>query len=750
MTGVRRGSRLFRRSRVFSRAPAGAPGDCRRTARRYWALLSHVREVVARFDREMRLQEASPGLARLLPQGDRKPVGHRLEELGLPPERVRWWESRIAEVLRAGVPIVATQEYRTSDGSRLLDWTLLPVLGPGGEVESVFAIAADVTARRKAEQDYQRLFDEMSAGAALHNVIRDQGGEAIDFGFLAVNRAFEKLTGLPAGQVVGRTVRELFPNLDAAWVERLTRAATAPASATFEVFVQDVDRHLELTAFPAGQGQFACIFADVTERKMAEQRLTESEERYRTVFGAASDAMFLLDAETGRILDANGSAERLYGYTHQEFLALRNVDISAEPDKTFAALRQASRHAPLRRHRKKDGTVFPVEITASYYDARGTAMSLIGIRDISARVREQAAQEQARHARRLRAVGQLAGSVAHDLQGLLATIATHAELLGAQGAELEHASDDLFQIRIATERAASLARQLLAFARDQDASREVVAVNDAVASLTGMLAHVLGRSIQLELELHPDTGAILIDRTDLAQLVVTLAVHAKSCMPRGGRLVFRSRPSAQAPLPPEADKAVVLELFHSGNGMDSSSPGGDDGLTAVYALVDRAGGSVEVTGRPSSGTTFRLVLPRTPHGASDPSASRSSRDSGESKLVLVVEDDDMVRRNTVRMLIQGGYRVVEAASAQEALVRLLEPGEPFSLVLSDVVMPGMCGLELAGVLGATHPGMKLLFMSGYPQDASTLPAPLDPELNLLNKPFGREELLRKVHGLLSG
>jgi len=309
-------------------------------------------------------------------------VGRRITEIV--PDMERDLIDLHNEVAVSGTSI-QTDVY----SSPLDRWYHVNVYSPGpGEFVS---LSLDITGRKRTEEalqeseaKYRELFATMDEGFALHELVLDDGGAPVDYRFLAVNPAFEAMTGLAAGEIVGRTAMEVLPGLEPGWVERYGRVATTGEPASFESYSAPLDRWYVVHASSPGPGRFAT---------RAEEALRESEERYRQLFEMESDAIFLIDNETGRILEANEAASELYGFSREELRGLRNVDLSAEPESTRARTREGASEIPLRWHRKRDGSIFPVEIMARHFDWRGRRVHIAAIRDITQRRR---AEEQLR------------------------------------------------------------------------------------------------------------------------------------------------------------------------------------------------------------------------------------------------------------------------------------------------------------------------------------------------------------------
>jgi signal transduction histidine kinase/ActR/RegA family two-component response regulator len=371
---------------------------------------------------------------------------------------------------------------------------------------------------------------------------------------------------------------------------------------------------------------------------------------------------------------------------------------------------------------------------------------------------------QLRHSQKLEAVGQLAGGVAHDFNNLLTAIITCARLIEQDLPEGHPSRADAVEILEAGGRAGSLTRQLLAFSRRQQLAPEVLEVAATVRELTRMLRRLLGERVELVVICRAP-GTVLADPGQLEQVIVNLAVNARDAMPRGGRLtieVAEVAPEAlevgDQGLPP--GPLVVISVRDSGSGMTEEvqrrifepffttkeeGRGTGLGLSTVYGIVAQSGGAIRVRSAPGQGAEFRVYLPRHA-GLPEPAAARPAAAGGGREVVLVVEDDEVLRQLARRVLTAASYVVLDAPGAEQALALLGRHGGTIDLLLTDVVMPGEGGPRLAQRLGQAHPGLRVLFMSGYAPELGDYAVPAG--ATFLAKPFPPEELLAAVRRVL--
>jgi two-component system, cell cycle sensor histidine kinase and response regulator CckA len=507
-------------------------------------------------------------------------------------------------------------------------------------------------------------------------------------------------------------------------------------------------------------------------RTRAAEQLQSSEHKYRQLFEGNPAAMFVYDAETLRFLAVNEAAVHRYGYTREEFLGMTLMELrSAEEAErlrdVLAQYRGGTARATGLRHTRRDGGLIDVEVTFDDIEFEGRTARLAVVEDVTERHRLEG---QLRQAQKMEAVGQLAGGIAHDFNNLLTAIVGYATLLERTLPADATAREEAQEIIGAARRAGNLTHQLLAFSRKQVLRPTVVDVNVVIRDIERILHRVIGEHITLRTSLDPGLAPVLADPSQLDQVIMNLAVNARDAMPGGGRIMIET---ANVPLDgelaqvhPEARPGgyVLLAVSDTGTGLSPEAKahlfepffttkevgkGTGLGLATVYGIVRQSGGFVGVDSEPGRGTRFRIYLPRAETPVSEPvtspvAATTAARGAGT---VLVVEDEAGVRHLARDVLRRCGYRVLEAADGSEAL-RLVEQEGRIDLLLTDVVMPGMSGAELARKFRALRPEARVLYASGYADealDSHGLPAQGVP---YLQKPFEPDDLVRRVRELL--
>ena len=505
--------------------------------------------------------------------------------------------------------------------------------------------------------------------------------------------------------------------------------------------------------------------------------LRESEERSRTMFAAAPTAIMLFD-RTGKILSANRSAESLFGYSEQEMIGrlpttFRHPDDADHGDEAFGQLIRGERDSYRREASfvtKSGATVVAHLATALVRDADGKPAYVIGMAEDVTEQRQL--EEQLRQSQKLEAIGRLAGGVAHDFNNMLTAIGGYTALALEQAETGSTLRGDLDEIRKATDRAALLTRQLLAFSRKQVLMPELLNLNDVVLELEAMLRPLLGEDVTLTMQLDPGLGPIEADPGQLHQVVMNLVVNASDAMPNGGGITIAT---ANCDVGENDDSIepghyVTLAVRDTGEGIDEQTlrqifepffttkdagKGTGLGLATVYGIVKQTGGYVAVESELGIGSAFTIYLRRADGLVQQPVEPEPAPVVAEpvvvaataSTRVLVVEDEDVIRGLVDQVLRGEGYEVLLAADGDEAIA--LAGSNRVDVLLTDLTMPGIGGHELADRLRAGAPALKVLFMSGFAEGNDFSTSALPPATAFLEKPFTFTMLSERMRELVT-
>jgi PAS domain S-box-containing protein len=727
----------------------------------------------------------SPAVERISGYGPAEIVGRASFDIVVPEERERIG-GVLSELLdRPGA--TRTVEFRIEhrDGSRRWVQSTATNLLEDPDIRAVVANFRDVTDRhravdelRESEERYRRIVEGTSEGVAL----MDSEGR-ITF----ANGRLADMLRYPREELLGRLASEFGPPESRRELEeKLARGMRGESGAHERPFLRRDGSSvwLELDVSPLfdanGNAEGALgLFRDVSSRRRAE----EMRNRLAAIVESSDDAIIGLDLD-GTVTSWNRGAERLYqreaeAMIGQPVAVLTPPDLRGEQGELLARIRDGERvlHRETRRLRA-DGSTVEVALTIwPIHDSSGRIAGISKIaRNLTERRKAEAAvrrtEEQLRQAQKMEAVGSLAGGVAHDFNNLLSVILSYATMLSDSLTPGDPMRTDLEEIVKAGSRATDLTRQLLAFSRQQLLQPRVVDLNTIVANMQGMLRRVLGEHIELTMLMAQSLGKIFADPGQIEQVVMNLIVNARDAMPMGGKLTIET---ANAELDAEYAAShhgvtpghyVMLAVTDGGIGMEPAvkarifepffttkgvGKGTGLGLSTVLGIVQQTGGHVWVYSEPGSGTTFRVYLPRTDRTAEQaPMPARTAEAIRGAETVLLVEDEEQVRRTMQLILRRHGYNVLEAENGGDALLLCEQYPATIHLLLTDVVMPRMNGRHLAERLATVRPHMKVLYVSGYTENAIVRHGILDAGIQYLSKPITPDALLRRVREVLDG
>ena len=655
---------------------------------------------------------------------------------------------------------------------RLIGFTLLVI--------SLLCYAArlGVTEFRQAQSaNAVQMHSQGMESAADGISILDTQGEHV-----YANSAFARMMGFESAQtMMGKSWREIYDHRDIALLEDQVRESLAQSgkwSGQISIRRQDHSRiPIEMTITVMAQGGTVCVARDITRRLAAERARTETEIKYRALIEQVAAVSYIAELGVhGVWLYVSPQVETIFGYTPNEWLSQSDQwtqFIPAEDHPIIHAAEEACvsarRFQAEYRITRKDGQIIWVSDTAVVVPGSDNHPLMEGIIvDITER---KALENQLQQARRMEAVGRLAGGIAHDFNNLLTIIEGYVEMATNRSAAQPELRSDLQHIGDASERAGTLVRQLLAFSRKQVLKPKILDLNSIVLNLDKLLRRLLAETVEMKTIAGKDVGAVKADPSQIEQVIMNLVVNARDAMPNGGRILIETSnvelddTYAQDHATVRPGRYVMLAVTDTGIGMTSdtvahifepfyttkeSGRGTGLGLSTVYGIVKQSGGYIWVYSEPEKGTTFKVYLPRVEERVEVSSTEQipapAARDGKET--ILLVEDEPAVRELTRMVLSKRGYSVLEALNPADAERLAGSHGTEIHLLLTDVVMPGMSGHELAKRLTARHRNLRVLYMSGYTHNVIAEDGTLEEGLSFLQKPFTPQVLAQKVRETL--
>jgi len=616
------------------------------------------------------------------------------------------------------------------------------------------------------------------------------GVAGMDGFFKEVNPAFERVLGHSLDEIKKRPFLEfVHPEDRDATLAEMKKLEGGAVTLHFENRYRCKDgsyKWLQWTSTPdLKRGLLFAVARDVTQLKEQEERLRRAEEdlrhshgvlasRYKAVVRASGQLIYEWDTVTGAVSYSN--AEVTLGYALEDMAGgiAHWIDLIHPEDRSRfkaeidSATRSKQSFTLEYRVRNRDGSYLHVLDRGYFVTAEGgNPNRFVGfVADVSDRKR---LEEQLRQAQKMEAVGALAGGVAHDFNNLLTVIVGYSELQIARLADGDPLRKDLLEIKKAADRAAALTRQLLAFSRKQVLQPRVIDLNETVAEMEKMLRRLVRADIEFVLALEPSLERVEVDPTQVEQVLMNLVVNARDAMPAGGRLVIETANVVLDETYPlshigtSAGPHVMLAVSDNGCGMDKKTrdrafepffttkglgEGTGLGLATVYGIVQQSGGNIFVYSEPGAGTTFKVYFPQVQAPRESSVEQVPGGVARGSETILLVEDEDMVRALAKRVLQDQGYSVLETRDGVEALAQARQHKGDIDLVLTDVMMPRMSGVDLVQVLREARPRIKVLYMSGYTDQGIVRLGELSQGAAFLQKPFATDALAETVRRIL--
>ena len=740
------------------------------------AIFSSLPDVVMVLDADGHYIKIASSTPELLFQPQDDLIGETLHEV-FPAETADLFLSNIRAAIQTKQIVHLEYELTIHGQHKWFLGTISPMAAG-----SVIFIARDNTIRKNAERElyeseerYKALFQFNHAVMLIIDPAR--------LTIIDANQAACQYYGWPYAEIIRKNLDEIYllPGSVAIAILQNDRSGRQNRRIFKHRLADGQVRDVEVFSGPIhlnGQTLLYSIVHDITERIEIHKALQASEQKFRELFNNANDAIFInvMDdqGKPGRFLEVNEIACQRLGYSRTELLTMTLDEITDEASKTGTNQKMAElrgkdeiRFETVRVARQ--GQRIPVEISARIFLLDDQKVMLSISRDVTERKR---LEEQFYQAQKMESVGRLAGGIAHDFNNLLTVINGYSEILLSEVNPELPTYGHLKQIFNAGSRAARLTQQLLAFSRRQILKLEVIDLNEIVNDTKAMLRRLIGEDIELTTTLETQISPVKADRTQMEQVIINLAINAREAMLDGGKLSIETKnvdldkEYVQLHRQMTPGRYAVLIVSDNGIGMDKAlqdrifepffttkaeGKGTGLGLSTVYGIIKQSGGYIWVYSELNQGTTFKIYFPVVNEKLKQNENEEFNLDSySGSETILVVEDEEMVREMTQNILKRFGYQVLEASNGEEAVSICTKLPAAIDLVLTDVVMPQMSGKVLADQLKTLKFSMKVIYMSGYTDDAIIKHKILDKDFHFVHKPFSPTTLLKKVREVLDG
>jgi two-component system cell cycle sensor histidine kinase/response regulator CckA len=708
-------------------------------------------------------------------------LGYKREDvIGRTASKLSFWAQpsqrmEMLELLRKDGRVTEFRaQYKTSTGEHRETEVSAELIELEGQ-PCVLAITRDITERMRSERSL-REYERVVEGLVDMIVVVDR-----DYRYIIANRSFLNYRDIEREQVIGRRVdevldKETFESIVKEKMDECFRGKVVQYELKYH-YPDLGERALFASYFPiagpTGIERIACVLRDITEHKRAEEKLRNSEDRFSKAFRQSPLAITISTEADGRYLDANESFLKMTGYTREDVVGHTASELRfwALPSLRTDLLRQLREGGSVTdrgmQFKTAKAEIREAELSWAPIEVEGQPCLLAFMRDTTETQRLEA---QFLQSQKMEAVGRLAAGVAHDFNNMLSVIIGYSDLSMDLVASESSARRYLVQIKKASERAASLTRQLLAFSRQQLVFPRILDLNDVVKNVSTMLLRMVGESVSVSFQPTTPIGSIKADPGQIEQILMNLVVNARDAMPRGGKITIET---AHAELDEhyvsqhpgsQTGRHVVLAISDTGCGIDESirskifepffttksiGQGTGLGLSTVYGIVTQSKGSISVESEAGKGTTFKIYFPGLVAKAEElvQPAEVDELPAG-SETILVVDDDEAVRKVTASLLTSAGYRVIEASNAEKALEVMTASGPQIDLLLTDLIMFGQSGFDLFEHAKVIRPDLRSLFMSGYTGDLVALRGGSISERSFLPKPFTRSSLVKKVYSVL--
>ncbi|MCM2284073.1 MAG: PAS domain S-box protein [Desulfobacula sp.] len=756
----------------------------RKSDARHGKMVANIGDVIVIIDQNGINRYKSPNIEKIFGWKPEDVVGESTWN-NVHPDDIEFTRKFFEKIMRTP-DAVATMEcrYRCKDGSyKWIEFTGINLFNDP-DIQGLLGNYQDITERKRAEKAliekealFRGLFDHMTSGSAVYEV-RNDGSKGTDYIIREFNRKSLEMEGKKPEEVMGRSLFDLRPNIDDfGLIPVMKKVWETGIPEYYPVRIYQDDRfsnYYENHIFKLPSGEIVTIYNDVTNEKNQQRDLQESEARFKALHNASFGGICIHDK--GMILECNQGLSEMTGYSMDELIGMNGLLLIAEKsrpavmDNIVSGYEKPYEAMGLR----KNGEEFPMRLEARNVPYKGKPVRTVEFRDLTGEKQAELEKEKLRaqllQARKMESVGRLAGGVAHDFNNMLGVILGHTELALERVEENSGIGSDLKEIQTAAQRSADLTKQLLTFARKQIIEPKILNLNPTVKQMINMLQRLIGEDIDLLWKPAKNLWAVKMDPSQIDQILINLCVNARDAIAGVGKLTIETGVVS-------FDEAycrdhtgfipgdfVLLGVSDDGSGMDKETlnnlfepffttketgKGTGLGLATIYGIVKQNNGFINVYSEPGQGSTFKIYLPRFFDDGRISAVTQTEKPvPGGNETILLVEDEPAVLNLTRMMLERKGYSVLSAATPAEAIDMAASLADKIHLLMTDVVMPGMNGRDLARRLTALYPDIRCLFMSGYTANVIAHQGVLDEGVAFIQKPFSMNNLADKLREVL--
>lgn len=664
---------------------------------------------------------------------------------------------------------------------RYFNTYIAPFKDVDGKIIGIFGTLFDVTELRKLQGNYKNLFETMQEAFAEHEFIYDEHDIPIDYRFLVANKAFEKMTGLKLDDIIGKTVREVIPDLKSFWILTYAQVVNTGNPVTFEMFLGPLNRHYLVHAFKTGSKRFACVFTDITKKKQFEEEIKRLNREWQLIYDNINSVIWFLNTNF-EITRTNNAVIKIFKLTPDEVIGKKCCEImhhTKEPPSYCPALRSL-------RSRKREVIEFCdndhwYEVVIDPVISENN--ELVGFIHILSEITERKRaedekielQKQLIQSQKLESIGRLAGGIAHDFNNMLSVIMGNIELAILKTEDGESIKDNLEEVHKAVERASEITKKILAFARKQDIQPKVLNLNDEIKEYINILKRVIPERIEIEFIPYENLWNVYLDPAHLDIILLNLCSNAKDAIPYEGKITIEVANSkideTFTRKYPEAFPGDFVRLRVTDTGMgipDEILPkifdpffttkkegeGTGLGLATVYGTVKQNNGFITVDTEFGKGTSFTIYFPRYKKQKEEITNKEKNNILYDKKkysgTVLVVDDEKSVLDILKQIISRLGFDPVLTDNPIEALQIAEEYKSKIKLLISDMVLPRMNGFNLAREIKKIIPTLRTLFISGYLEELDLKSSLSGREIHLIKKPFTIKQLTQKIQEVMEG